>query len=87
LPDPNQVTEGLREDEPHKEDDIHLAKAVKNDNSDVLSSSWVARRDPKVNWSDAAAKIRPLAIKWWRRHQLRKCLAFKNYKTISGEFT
>ncbi len=35
LPDPNQSNEHLNGDEPQKEDDAHLAKAVKNDNSAV----------------------------------------------------
>jgi hypothetical protein len=72
----------------------HLAKAVKNDNSAVRVKDWnffLALGLPLAvrsrNWKDAAERIRPMAMRWWRRHQLRKCLAFKRYKTIAGEFT
>ena len=31
--------------------------------------------------------IRPIAMKRWRRNQLRKCIKFKHAKMIMGEFT
>jgi hypothetical protein len=79
--------------EKRKVKEVTLDK-VKNDNLAVRVKDWnfflalgLPEEIRKRNWSEAAAKIHPLAIKWWRRHQLRECLAFKNYKTISGEFT
>jgi hypothetical protein len=83
---------GVKECE--EKEDVHLAKAVKNDNSAVRVKDWnffLALGLPEVvrsrNWKEAAETIRPVAMRWWRRSQLRKCLAFKRYKTIVGEFT
>jgi hypothetical protein len=79
---------------PGLEDDKHQAKAVKNDNAAVRTKDWdfflalgLAEEVRARKWREAATKIRPLAMRWWRRHQLHKCLKYKRYKTIPGEFT
>jgi hypothetical protein len=63
-------------------DDDHQAKAVKNDNATIRTKDWdffLALGLPEEirarEWREAAVKIRPLVMmKWWRRHQLRKCI-------------
>jgi hypothetical protein len=80
--------------EAEENEDIHLAKAVKNDNSAVRVKDWnfflalgLPEKIRSRNWKDAAEAIRPAAMRWWRRHQLQKCLAYKRYKSIAGGFT
>jgi hypothetical protein len=84
----------IREEVSLEAENDHQAKAVKNDNARVRSKDWdfflALGLDDEIrarDWREAAVKIRPLAMRWWRRHQLRKCLEFKRIKTITGEFT
>jgi hypothetical protein len=63
---------------PGLEDDKHQAKAVKNDNAAVRTKDWdfflalgLGEEVRTRNWREAATKIRPLAMRWWRKHQLR----------------
>jgi hypothetical protein len=86
-----EVPEGGVKDQP---DGVHLAKAVKSDRMPVRVKDWnfflalgLSEKVKARKWVDAAENIRRVAIKWCRRNQLRKCLAYRRYKLITGEFT
>jgi hypothetical protein len=74
--------------------DDYKAKAVKRHDSAVRIHDWdfflalgLAEEIRDRAWRKAAETIRPAAMRWWKRKQLRKCIKFKQAKTILGEFT
>jgi hypothetical protein len=74
--------------------DDYKAKAVERDDLAVRIHDWdfflalgLAEEIWGRAWRKAAESIRPAAMRWWKRNQLRKCIKFKQTKTILGEFT